>query len=87
MRVWYTFVDIYRGKVAAFTILCEQYQPSLKRDPACNEVSTKYPLQWAPLTKKPHYNLFDYNEYPLTQRVELQRVPGCNEQISLHQNH
>ena len=37
------FVYICRGKVAVFTILCEQYQPSLKRDPDFNEVSTKYP--------------------------------------------
>lgn len=29
----------FRGKVAVFTILCEQYQTSLKRDPAYNDVS------------------------------------------------
>lgn len=28
-----------RGKLTVFTVLCEQYQPSLKRDPMYNEVS------------------------------------------------
>lgn len=26
------------GKLAVFTVLCEQYQPSLRRDPMYNEV-------------------------------------------------
>lgn len=29
----------FRGKLTVFTVLCEQYQPSLKRDPMYNEVS------------------------------------------------
>ena len=28
-----------RGKLTVFTVLCEQYQPSLRRDPMYNEVS------------------------------------------------
>lgn len=31
----------FRGKLTVFTVLCEQYQPSLKRDPMYNEVSVK----------------------------------------------
>lgn len=27
-----------RGKLTVFTVLCEQYQPSLRRDPMYNEV-------------------------------------------------
>ena len=30
---------VYRGKVSVFTVLCEQYQPTLQRDPTYNEVS------------------------------------------------
>lgn len=29
----------FRGKLTVFTVLCEQYQPSLRRDPMYNEVS------------------------------------------------
>lgn len=28
----------FRGKLTVFTVLCEQYQPSLRRDPMYNEV-------------------------------------------------
>lgn len=35
-----TFCVLFcRGKLTVFTVLCEQYQPSLKRDPMYNEVS------------------------------------------------
>uniref|UniRef100_A0A2D4FVU0 Uncharacterized protein n=1 Tax=Micrurus corallinus TaxID=54390 RepID=A0A2D4FVU0_MICCO len=29
--------SLFRGKLTVFTVLCEQYQPSLKRDPMYNE--------------------------------------------------
>lgn len=32
-------VSRFRGKLTVFTVLCEQYQPSLRRDPMYNEVS------------------------------------------------
>lgn len=34
----------FRGKLTVFTVLCEQYQPSLKRDPMYNEVSVELQL-------------------------------------------
>lgn len=36
------------GKLAVFTVLCEQYQPSLRRDPMYNEV------RLLPLAEAPH---------------------------------
>ena len=36
---------LHRGKLTVFTVLCEQYQPSLKRDPMYNEVSSLNPLR------------------------------------------
>lgn len=44
LLVSFSFADIFgcflsRGKLTVFTVLCEQYQPSLKRDPMYNEVS------------------------------------------------
>lgn len=37
-----TYVNFYhfREKLAYFRTLCEQYQPSLKRDPSYSDVST-----------------------------------------------
>lgn len=32
------FPVCFRGKLTVFTVLCEQYQPSLRRDPMYNEV-------------------------------------------------
>lgn len=31
-------LSLCRGKLRVFTVLCEQYQPSLRRDPMYNEV-------------------------------------------------
>ena len=32
---------IFSGKLAAFTVLCEQYQPSLRRDPSYSDYLAK----------------------------------------------
>jgi len=39
--LWMLLIAIEGGKVAVFTILCEQYQPSLKRDPCYLEYLDK----------------------------------------------
>ncbi|XP_026874443.1 Golgi to ER traffic protein 4 homolog isoform X1 [Electrophorus electricus] len=35
--LWFLLLAVEGGKLAVFTVLCEQYQPSLKRDPMYNE--------------------------------------------------
>lgn len=45
------------GKLAVFTVLCEQYQPSLRRDPMYNEVSSCTWLRlptWAAAWRREH---------------------------------
>jgi len=37
-NLWIICGLISSGKLTVFTVLCEQYQPSLKRDPMYNEV-------------------------------------------------
>ncbi|KAK2161508.1 hypothetical protein LSH36_115g04000 [Paralvinella palmiformis] len=39
--LWLLLLAVEGGKVAVFTILCEQYQPSLQRDPTYNEYLDK----------------------------------------------
>lgn len=35
--IWFLLLAVDGGKLAVFTVLCEQYQPSLRRDPMYNE--------------------------------------------------
>ena len=63
------FFYIYRGKVAVFTILCEQYQPSLKRDPDCNEVSVKSTIHEFPACNEIGYNDLGYNGCLVTASI------------------
>ncbi|XP_058013645.1 Golgi to ER traffic protein 4 homolog isoform X2 [Ahaetulla prasina] len=35
--IWFLLLAVDGGKLTVFTVLCEQYQPSLKRDPMYNE--------------------------------------------------
>ncbi|KAM4024669.1 Golgi to ER traffic protein 4 homolog [Anomaloglossus baeobatrachus] len=35
--IWFLLLAVEGGKLTVFTVLCEQYQPSLKRDPMYNE--------------------------------------------------
>uniref|UniRef100_A0A8D0UFF8 Guided entry of tail-anchored proteins factor 4 n=1 Tax=Sus scrofa TaxID=9823 RepID=A0A8D0UFF8_PIG len=35
--IWFLLLALDGGKLAVFTVLCEQYQPSLRRDPMYNE--------------------------------------------------
>ncbi|KAM5131380.1 Golgi to ER traffic protein 4 homolog isoform 3-T3 [Callospermophilus lateralis] len=35
--IWFLLLALEGGKLAVFTVLCEQYQPSLRRDPMYNE--------------------------------------------------
>lgn len=41
-----SLLSCFRGKLTVFTVLCEQYQPSLRRDPMYNEVRLRA-LGWA----------------------------------------
>ncbi|XP_050640220.1 Golgi to ER traffic protein 4 homolog isoform X1 [Macaca thibetana thibetana] len=36
--IWFLLLAVDGGKLTVFTVLCEQYQPSLRRDPMYNEV-------------------------------------------------
>ncbi|XP_014681859.1 PREDICTED: Golgi to ER traffic protein 4 homolog isoform X2 [Priapulus caudatus] len=35
--LWFLLLAVEKGKLAIFTVLCEQYQPSIRRDPCYNE--------------------------------------------------
>ncbi|EFB16467.1 hypothetical protein PANDA_013407, partial [Ailuropoda melanoleuca] len=35
--IWFLLLAVDGGKLTVFTVLCEQYQPSLRRDPMYNE--------------------------------------------------
>uniref|UniRef100_A0A8D1UQJ0 Golgi to ER traffic protein 4 homolog n=1 Tax=Sus scrofa TaxID=9823 RepID=A0A8D1UQJ0_PIG len=39
--IWFLLLALDGGKLAVFTVLCEQYQPSLRRDPMYNEVRAR----------------------------------------------
>ncbi|NIG58059.1 Golgi to ER traffic protein [Pontoporia blainvillei] len=36
--IWFLLLAVDGGKLTVFTVLCEQYQPSLRRDPICGDV-------------------------------------------------
>lgn len=57
----------FSGKLTVFTVLCEQYQPSLKRDPMYNEVSVSinsalsdHLLQFIYLHLLPHCSIMKF---------------------------
>lgn len=39
--IWFLLLTVDSGKLATFTVLCEQYQPSIKRDPSYTEYLDK----------------------------------------------
>ncbi len=88
---------IFRGKVAVFTILCEQYQPSLRRDPSYTEVSvhSSYPSiqsQHPPNWPHPSFHHLSWNvtqchcivmslSEPLLQLVGADLVQSCHNMV------
>ncbi|KAK7806484.1 hypothetical protein U0070_017476 [Myodes glareolus] len=55
--IWFLLLAVDGGKLAVFTVLCEQYQPSLRRDPMYNEVSSCTWLRlptWASAWRREH---------------------------------
>ncbi|XP_025779023.1 Golgi to ER traffic protein 4 homolog [Puma concolor] len=46
--IWFLLLAVDGGKLTVFTVLCEQYQPSLRRDPMYNEPGGPRPQHHVP---------------------------------------